>query len=286
MSIFKNFYNKIKKMFYGLFFGLENVNQEVFTNVDYDSSSTNIHQEKLTKNVYKDLLKGEITQEVKDLRYQLYYIYDNSQNYKYIGDGNSEKKTVNTFNCNEFAFSQLDKDISITLSEELNFLNKERYFFNIIYEDYCRFKHEKYITKIDVNVSNKRQEKSKVIYFYYNAYVSTDNVYYRILLNGLKSKKIENNDFFPKIKEFSFTTFNAQGINDLYKFNLYNLKPLGVLEKDGFILVEYEFENFQVENIVTKYFSQDMQDKYDNKVSKIENTLFLKKQDFSEKNFI
>lgn len=286
MSIFKNLYHKIKKMFYGLFFGLENANQEVFTNVDYDSSSTNIHQEKLTKSVYKDLLKGEITQEVKDLRYQLYYIYDNSQNYKYIGDGNSEKKTVNTFNCNEFAFSQSDKDISVTLSEELNFFNKEQYFFNIIYEDYCRFKHEKYITKIDVNVSNKRQEKNKVIYFYYNAYVSTDNVYYRILLNGLKSKKIENNDFFPTIKEFSFTTFNAQGINDLYKFNLYNLKPLDVLEKDGFILVEYEFENFQVENIVAKYFSQDMQDKYDKKASKIENTLFLKKQDFSEKNFI
>lgn len=286
MSIFKNLYHKIKKMFYGLFFGLENVNQEVFTNVDYDNSSTNIHQEKLTKSVYKDLLKGEITQEVKDLRYQLYYIYDNSQNYKYIGDGNSEKKTVNTFNCNEFAFSQSDKDISVTLSEELNFFNKEQYFFNIIYEDYCRFKHEKYITKIDVNVSNKRQEKNKVIYFYYNAYVSTDNVYYRILLNGLKSKKIENNDFFPTIKEFSFTTFNAQGINDLYKFNLYNLKPLDVLEKDGFILVEYEFENFQVENIVTKYFSKNMQDKYDNKASKIGNTLFLKKQDFSEKNFI
>ena len=65
-----------------MFFGLENVNQEVFTNVDYDSSSTNIHQEKLTKTVYKDLLKGEITQEVKDLRYQLYYIYDNSQKYQ------------------------------------------------------------------------------------------------------------------------------------------------------------------------------------------------------------
>ena len=286
MNIFKNLFYKIKKIFYGLFFGLENVNQEVFTNVDYDSSSTNIHQEKLTKSVYKDLLKGEITQEVKDLRYQLYYIYDNSQNYKYIGDGNSEKKTVNTFNCNEFAFSQSDKDISVTLSEELNFFNKEQYFFNIIYEDYCRFKHEKYITKIDVNVSNKRQKKNKVIYFYYNAYVSTDNVYYRILLNGLKSKRIENNDFFPTIKEFSFTTFNAQGINDLYKFNLYNLKPLDVLEKDGFILVEYEFENFQVENIVTKYFSKDMQDKYDKKASKIENTLFLKKQDFSEKNFI
>lgn len=284
MNIFKNLYHKIKKIFYGLFFGLENVNQEVFTNVDYDSSSTNIHQEKLTKTVYKDLLKGEITQEVKDLRYQLYYIYDNSQKYQYIGNGNSEKKNVNTFNCNDFAFSQSDKDISVTLSEELSDFSKEQYFFNIKYDEYCRFKHEKYITKIDINVSNKRQDKNKVIYFYYNAYVPTDNVYYRILLNGLKSQKIENNDFFPKIKEFSFTTFNAQGINDLYKFNLYDLKPLNVLEKDGFIVVEYEFENFHVENIVTKYFSQHMQDKYDNKAPKIEKTLFLKKQDFSTKN--
>ena len=84
--------NKIKKYLYGFFYGLKNADSEMFTSKHSSSSDSSYIQQIKETNVGKDLLKGEVTQEVEDLRYSTYAVYREANQYEYIGNGVAIKK--------------------------------------------------------------------------------------------------------------------------------------------------------------------------------------------------
>ena len=75
---------KLKKYLYGFFFGLKNADSEMFSSKHTSNSDSNYIQQIKETNVGKDLLKGEVTQEVEDLRYSTYSVYRESNQYEYI----------------------------------------------------------------------------------------------------------------------------------------------------------------------------------------------------------
>ena len=73
--------------------GLHSADAEAFEGKTQESEDgTTAEQQQETNNVYQNLLKGEVTQAVKELRYEMYQAERNSYNYKYSGGGSCEKK--------------------------------------------------------------------------------------------------------------------------------------------------------------------------------------------------
>ena len=88
--------SKIKKYFlnlwYGLPFGMKAADTEIMGNKSVDDNGVTIQQEVSDQRVAKHLLKGEVTQEVEELRYRTYKVADESENYKYLGNGVAVKE--------------------------------------------------------------------------------------------------------------------------------------------------------------------------------------------------
>jgi hypothetical protein len=96
--------NRLKSLFYSLPFGLKAADSEIMgANSTGEVDDTVIQQQVNDKRVAKHLLKGEITQEVEELRYRTYKVDKESNKY------NSKKK--HSFNCqeklNDFFISKL-----------------------------------------------------------------------------------------------------------------------------------------------------------------------------------
>ena len=94
-----------KKIFSYLFFGLKSAENDMFSQKDGSESENNsisVIQE--SRNVYKDIKKGEVTQEVEELRHSTYNVYRESNNYQYLGDGVATKKEKKE-NGNEYHFT-------------------------------------------------------------------------------------------------------------------------------------------------------------------------------------
>ena len=85
----KKLWLNIRLFFTLLAKGLKNANDIAFTgNKDVDSANgSSIEQQKEVQNVYKDMLKGELTQEVIELRHEMYFAERASKKYKYAGNG-------------------------------------------------------------------------------------------------------------------------------------------------------------------------------------------------------
>ena len=71
----KRLWAKIKIFFFYLFAGMKNANDVAFTGQkDVEAGDgSGIEQQKEVNSVYKDLLRGELTQEVIELRHEMYF---------------------------------------------------------------------------------------------------------------------------------------------------------------------------------------------------------------------
>ena len=89
--------SKIKKYFlnlwYGLPFGMKAADTEIMGSKQVDDNGVTIQQEVSDQRVAKHLLKGEVTQEVEELRYRTYKVSNEAENYKYLGKGRERGKT-------------------------------------------------------------------------------------------------------------------------------------------------------------------------------------------------
>ena len=95
-KFFTNLLFNIKLFWHSLFYGMK-VADEKTMGVTKDGKAVDdaIEEHVSEDSVYADLLKGELTQEVLELRDSNYRGYKGSFNYKYIGNGNVQKKNEN-----------------------------------------------------------------------------------------------------------------------------------------------------------------------------------------------
>ena len=92
-GLMKHLVNKIRLFFYSLFYGLKGTEDIVFhqTGINGDGG-TSIIKEVEDKRVSKALLKGEVTQEVEELRYRTYLVDKESKTFEYYAPTLAIKK--------------------------------------------------------------------------------------------------------------------------------------------------------------------------------------------------
>lgn len=277
--------NKIKKYFlnlwYGLPFGMKAADTEIMGNNSKDNNSISIQQEVSDKRVGQHLLKGEITQEVEDLRYRTYRVANESKKYNYLGNGVAIKKENQTINKKKHRFTQDNENVCESILQTLKQVGNygtEKYRFEIDYNSFVRFKIEKYATKVDVNINDEDGTIETTLHFNAepNPYDSVSKPFINEiskLLNVKSEYEIQKNEIASSIQSLSFVTYKAINEDDLVTYCFVNGGKFTNFEKRGYeylmTLVWDEYMRTPL-NLETKYYSKSMAEKYERKEKKNE----------------
>ena len=304
MKLFKNFFLNSRIFFVNLIHGLKNVEDSTLTAktitiVDGDK----ITEEVKTNSVAKALLRGELTNEVKELRYRIYKVDDAVDGYEYFTPTLTSKK--NSTNSKFYVYykddglelitSQQNDFVLDSLENSLNGYNaivgetKEHKRVNISHKHISRYNMSKYLKRIDVK---KIDEKNCLIELYFSKYHIDDSTTNKMSLgedfiSKMFIKEIESikngntRSEILDIDNINFITNKAYNLADLIEFNFQNIRYKDLVEFDGNYLLRFtsEFKTKQTD-LVKKYYSESMEKKYRNKEKKkIELNLaeFLKK---------
>ena len=276
--------NKIKKIFlnlwYGLPFGLKAANDEIMGGGEADQAGTEINQQVSDKRVAKHLLKGEVTQEVEELRYRTYKVANESEKYKYLGNGvavkeEKEKQKDKT----RFKFSQDNENICESVLSAMNQVGKygiEKYRFEIDYNTFVRFKVDKFAKSVDVDIDEKIGKVETTLHFStepdpYDAASMPFINELKKLLTAKSEYEISRNEIATSIYNLSFTTYKAYNEDDLVNYSfIKGGKFKEFKQKDYEYLLTLTWDEYLrlPVDLESKYYSKSMAEKYAKKEKK------------------
>lgn len=88
-----NINDKINNVLFTLAQGMKDADNIILSQTgDSDADKIGIHQTVEEQRISKDLLKGEITQPVKEMRHRIYNVSKEANDYEYLGNGVAVKK--------------------------------------------------------------------------------------------------------------------------------------------------------------------------------------------------
>lgn len=278
----KKLIRKTYNLFYSIPFGMEAANDNIMGSINpSDDNKISINQNINQKRVAKDLLKGEVTETVSELRYRTYLVEKESKKYRYIGNGNAVKideKDIKT----KINFIQPNFEIVGSVIDELERINdygKRRFVLNIDYENKNnRFKIEEYIKSATV------YENDGILYiiFSYSKYYDQYDMKSKIFINSLEDAlngKINMNDSVPLINKLSFITNKVNGEDDYIRYIFFNLSVSKIELDNKEYRVTYICDSYTKNNLLNDYYNHEMDKKYKNHESKHRNFNILDNND-------
>lgn len=273
------FFEKIKNLLYSLPFGLKAADTEIMgSNVSSDGNDTVINQQINDKRVAKHLLKGEITQEVEELRYRTYKVNRETDNYDYIGNGVAIKKDEKK-NTGVIKFSQENKMICNDVLTELKSVGTygvEKYTVSINYISPVRFKLQEFLTLVDVVI--KDGEKAITTLHFSdtrNPQMLKSKPFVTELekLESLFKKNdkygLSRNDFATSVICMSFTTFKATDRQpDVISYSFASPELIDVIHENGEFKLVYKWDSYNRIDLTDKFYNAELEEKYKNKERK------------------
>lgn len=256
----------------GFMFGLKRADDEMFAPKG-DEMSADVSQEQIqhSKSVVGAMLRGEITQDVEELRYSMYAVGKKMRDYTVDEHRNIHhqvyvEKTGNVIKQENFQ-ENLTADESFAMGNRLG----NKYHINFKYKhNPPRFDLDKFITFVEFNI----ETKICTIYFTttYQPFVASSNAF----INAMKRIGTYTNDkqylmdpIVNNIEEIEFTTLKAQGREDFFRFLLKNLTTdVNTIQysNNGFdARLSFKVGDYTETDERAKYECQSMQDKYDRK---------------------
>lgn len=270
--------NKLKRhiynILYSLPFGLKAAEYEILS--QKSSSNTDnigIHQVIQNNKLSNDLLKGEVTQQVEELRYRTYKVERESNNYEYLGDGVAIKKEIKEFNINNFHLIQENKLNCKSINDEMKRVNTEEYSndtytLNIVYDSIPRFKLEKYCTYFEFDVDEYR---ATLIMRFITTPIKGDISSYGFIkeLEHITKNVGKENDY-NHINMIDFVTYKCIGDVDCVRYTLNDISLSSISysldEKECYL--KFNVKYFKREDLTSKFYSKTMDEKYKNKEKK------------------
>jgi hypothetical protein len=279
----KKISNFFSRFFYGLGFGMKSAESEMLLSKNSSNSESSYVQQIKEQNVGKDLLKGEVTQEVEDLRYSTYKVYKESNNYEYLGNGVAVKKETKDFNINNFSFVQRNKIFCKGVYESFDETkdgDADKFTLMIVYETSPRFKIERFTECLTVRGINGVVNVTFRFNKDYDLSSPLSRMFYNELMK-LKTSDKNNHIFSDNLNSICFTTYKAQGEDDFVMYVIKNLQPKEYEFFDKYINVTFTSHEFVRQDLIEKFFSQNQQDKYSLNMAKEKNiSLFTQEKKY------
>ena len=278
-KIIRKVKNLIVGILYSLPFGMKGANDEMFySKASSSSDGTGIHKQQETNSVWNDLLNTRVTQEVKNLRYQTYFISEESRHYKYYGGDRAAKiGKVIPKNPNIIKFTQKNQLIVDSVINQLNRIDQyseDSFTLKIKTNDFPLFKLERYINSFSVNLNKETNEY--FVTFKFPKFIEKEEISAKVFFNTLERGNIkEDLSFINFLESIEFITNKVETMNDYTKFELFNGKLLKVYGDKDYFFMDYAFENYESVNLLDKYYEEEMAKKYNSKEKKKNTTLVL-----------
>jgi hypothetical protein len=284
----KKIWLNIKIFFTLLFNGLKNANDIAFTgNKDTNiGTGSSIEQQKEVQNVYKDMLKGELTQEVIELRHEMYFAERASKKYKYTGNGRAVKQNnINEYkgkleesdglevslvqenkedpgSLMDFGIYNMGVDVSYEkkVDERLRNIRQRKFTINIGRDFTPRFNLENYTSKIVLKLLNENETMFDI---YISKYVKQFDNVHKIFLKQIEQIYIGDtrNDILD-FKTLDFITYKAYGADDLLEFEFKDIQFENIIKFDEFYVLRFIGKN-------VKYGNDLLNDIYDERTAKL-----------------
>ena len=243
------------------------------------NEGTSIIKEVEDKRVSKALLKGEVTQEVEELRYRTYKVDKESKTFEYFSptlaikkDG-QDTKFLKYYEDDglELITSQPNDCLIETVGELFEQVGgrgkRNDYRIKIKRNFVPRYKIEQYITRLDVK---KLDDNHVILDMYVSKYPNDKDFKSKGFvreIEKIRDEKIKSDilDF----EEITFTTKHAYRIDDNVKFLFRNIWFREVVEFDGHYILKFKASIKQDIIDFTKiYYSKTMDEKYKNNEKK------------------
>lgn len=268
----------IKNLFYSLPFSMKGGDVLTAQSSIEDNDASVIQQ--VQRNRLSDaLMKGEVTQEVEELRYRTYTVAEESKNYSYLGDGVAIKNEKNIDN-KKVAFKQKNGLIVEDIYTELKRVDTkeygiDKYTLKIIYDDIPRFKLEKYCNFFEMNYDSNHGGSELKLHFdsLPDTYDSTSKMFLNEI-KRIKNGNTINKNIFSYLNKVSFVTYKVNMEKDLILYELEGLSLSGIIDNGVEYIFVYNISETNRKDLTDKFYSESMANKYKNKEKK-ENTLIF-----------
>jgi hypothetical protein len=258
------FCRKVWSFIYALPFGMKSAEDEImFQKMNSTSDSSGVYQVMEKQSLGGDLLKGEVTQQVEEMRYRDYKVYRESKNYKYVGDGMVIKKDVNNSDQHK-SFIHLNTEVCDSILDALNGENNA-YTTKFLYNSIPQFKVETFLDRIQIKFNDNCVKLS--LFFEENlkmkglACASFEKELSRtltLLSNGL----VPRYGFYEDISEISFTTYKDEGEEDFIQYKFLELELDQMLLNNGEYELQLTSHLYFRDDLIEKYHSSSMEEKY------------------------
>ena len=258
---------KIKSFLYALPIGMKAAEDEIMVQkMNSTSNTVGAHEVIQQNSLGVDLLKGEVTQQVEEMRYRTYLVNRESDKYKYvcgeraIKEDNVQKSRNTVIQNNKIHCNSITDELNIKLNG---------YQINIGYEDIPRFRLEQFIDYIEFEVGSEPR-----ILLKFDKNLENSDPISRSFINSVKSfpKILQPTDWeryeYFRIPMLSFTTFKAQGEDDMVNYTLHNLTLDSFISEGNTIVLKYIVSYYKREDLMDKYYSPTMDEKYKTKTAK------------------
>ena len=266
--------------FYGLFYGMKSTEDSVFHQSGLDvGENTSIIKQVEENRVSKALLKGEITQEVEELRYRTYKVDKESKTFEYYAPTlalKRDKQDTKFLKYDdrdglELITVQPNDPMVETVSETLEQVGgrgkRTDYRIKIKRNFVPRYKIEEYVTRLDVK---KLYDTHVILDMYVSIYPNDKDFKSKGFvreIEKIRDEKIKSDVL--DYEEISFITNHAYKMDDMVKFVFRNIVFREVVEFDGHYIVRFKASlQEDVIDLTKIYYSKTMDNKYKNKEKK------------------
>ena len=286
------FLNYCKIYIKGFLYGLRSADTLLNGNANVSSLYTNTEHTITVGSVWADLLRGELTQQVKQLRYSLYLVTEKAEEYKYIGNGVCIKRKAPSKNKNIVKQIQRDNTQNYTWALQnlkgtdhnsiKDFIGiKEKKLITLEYFQLPQFNFTNAIISATVN-----KDKHTITLYFSTAMggdvkskriskflTDTINAYEKLETIEQKNTFVKYNILFGNIKKIHIETYKADGEydNTLYDISGMYVTDLKKNETDrNCVQVVLNYHKLEISNQfkLEDYYDQTQDDLYQKKAQK------------------
>ena len=276
----RKFLLTLKYLWFGFILGMKKTEDETLhaSGIDLENGST-VNQKVSEHSVAKALLRGELTQEVIDLRYRTYEVARESTHYtyfsptlakkkkptdnKFVAVENADNREIVTIQENKLDVETVTDSLLRINEDDLKFEDREKsYNINIERDCAVRFKIEQFMKKVVVKKGD--DEFSAILDIYVSKYPDDKNFISKPFIKEVE--RIISSGFRSDIVEFnrlSFETYKAFKLDDMIRFEFGDMKFQKVFEYDGDYVFRFVSKIIDGGTDLTKeFYSERMAKKY------------------------
>jgi hypothetical protein len=283
----KVFWEKLKRsvrsFFIGLFIGMKNAEDETLHQSGLDGEAgTSINQHVSENRVSQALLRGEVTQEVEDLRYRTYAVARESSKFNYFSPTlakrkkpcnpsslhieNSEGREIVTVQENKLEVETVSESL-LRIGSDGKYVRRQNEYNIEVRRPYGvtpRFRFEDFMKKVVVFKGD--DVYTALLDIYVSKYPDDKNIVSKpfvrevekVLKQGVRTDMMD-------FSSLSFETYKAYGMDDMVRFEFGDPQLLSVMEFDGDYILRLQCNVIDGGTDMTReFYSERMAKKYEN----------------------